>query len=158
MTNGEPQSGQGPSGPDIIRRGIVAGLVGSAAVALGQGVADLALGRPLFHTPGVLGLGMIGFPGEVAAVSDVLRFTAVHVTVFLAIGIGLVAAARAGSGRSRWLVMVIFLAVFFGSATMAEAWDPRNLALPAWSIAFFNVLALVLMGWLIRPGSRTADV
>ena len=80
-------------GLDTLRYGVIAGLIGSLVVAVLQGGADLVLGRPLFHTPGVLGLGMVGFPGEIAARSDILRFTAVHLLTFVAIGIGLAAAA-----------------------------------------------------------------
>jgi hypothetical protein len=145
----------GRSGLGVIRAGVAAGLVASFVVAVAQGVADLALGRALFHTPGVLGLGMIGFSGDIAATSDVLRFTAVHVLIFAAIGLGLSAATHAGAWR--WLVAVMFLVVFFGSATMAEAWDPANLALPPWSIAGVNVLALTVLGWLLRPRASGSD-
>jgi hypothetical protein len=152
-TEGSRDSGR--SGLGVIRAGVIAGLVASFVVAGAQGVADLALGRALLHTPGVLGLGMIGFSGEIAATSDILRFTAVHVLVFVAIGIGLSAATHARAWR--WLVAGLFLVVFFGSATMAEAWDPANLALPPWSIAGVNVVALTVLGWLLRPRSVGSD-
>ena len=150
MTDDDKTSGKGSrDGLGIVKAGVLAGLVGSFVVAVAQGVADLAMGRALFHTPGVLGLGMIGFPGDVAATSDILRFTVVHVLVFVGIGMGLSAATR---GRAwRWLVALVFLIVFFGSATMAEAWDPAHLALPGWSIAVVNVLALGVLGWMLRP-------
>lgn len=146
-----PSRERARDGFGTVKSGVLAGLVASLVVAAAQGAADLAMGRALFHTPGVLGLGMIGFSGEIAATSDVLRFTIVHVLVFVGIGIGLSAATHARAWR--WLVALVFLVVFFGSATMAEAWDPAHLALPAWSIAAVNVLALGVLGWMLRPDS-----
>ncbi len=139
----------------IVRRGALAGALGSLIVAALQGAADLIVERMLFHTPGVLGLGMVGMPGVVASNSDIVRFTAVHVAVFVVLGLVLAAASgRAVAGRAyRWLIAAVFLAVFFGSATMAEAWDPYHLALPAWMIAAWNVVALAAMGWFLRPRS-----
>jgi hypothetical protein len=148
------RGGDTPSALALLGRGAVVGIAGSIVVAVLQGVTDLALGRPLFHTPGVLGLGIAGLPGVIAAGSDVLRFTAVHVLVFIVVG-ALLALASGASDRPRHLgaAGVVFLAVFFGSATMAEAWDPQHAALPSWSIAICNVAALVVMGWLLRVGA-----
>jgi hypothetical protein len=140
----------------IVRRGVLAGVLGSLIVATLQGVADLILERMLFHTPGVLGLGMVGMPGVVASNGDIVRFTALHVAVFVVIGLVLAAAShRAVAGRAyRWLIAAVFLAVFFGSATMAEAWDPYHLALPTWMIVAWNVVALAAMGWFLGPRSN----
>ena len=142
-----------------IRRGVVAGLCGSLVVAALQGGADLALGRGVLHTPGVLGLGMVGLPGVVASTGDIVRFSLVHALVFLAVGVALASAAdpRRRRSRFRWAAGLVFLAVFFGSATMAEAWDPYHQALPTWSIAVCNLAALAVMGWLLRPRAPAMD-
>ena len=142
-----------------MRGGFVAGLVGSLVVAALQGASDLALGRGAFHTPGVLGLGMVGLPGVVASTGDIVRFSLVHVLVFLGVGAVLASAAdpRRGRSRFRWAAGLVFLAVFFGSATMAEAWDPYHQALPTWSIVMCNLVALTVMGWFLRPRAPAMD-
>lgn len=156
-TSSTSDSGRGGDTPSVVAlvgKGILVGVVGSLVVAAMQGAADIVLGRPLLHTPGVLGLGMVGMPGVVAADSDVIRFTVVHVLVFAVVGAMLaLASSRPRPGHSyRWLIALVFLGVFFGGATMAEAWDPYHHALPNWSIVTCNVVALAVMGWLLRPG------
>ena len=153
-----PAAGLSPKAPSalsIVRRGVIAGVVGSIVVAALQGAADLVLGEPIFHTPGVLGLGMAGLPGVVFSAGDLFRFTAVHVLVFVVVGV-LLALAAGGAQRDRAYLgatAFVFLGVFFGSATMAEAWDPYHQALPNWSIVLCNVVALAVIGWLLRPTS-----
>lgn len=141
-----------PSFRSVWKTGAVAGLIGSGAVALAQGVADLVLGRPLVHTPEVLGRGLGGWSAVAGASGPILVFTLFHVAAFLVIGIALAAAARAGTAaRFRWTSSLLFIAVFFGSATMAEALDPLEQALPTWSVVVANVAALAMIGWVVTP-------
>ena len=100
----------------------------------------------------MLGRGLGGGSAGAASIGPVVVFTLFHVAAFLAVGIALAAAARAGTGaRFRWTTSLLFIAVFFGSATMAEALDPLEQALPSWSIVVANVAALALIGWFLKP-------
>ena len=147
--------GRVPRLRDVWTMGAVAGLMGSAAVAFILGLADLVVGRPLLHTPEVLGRGLGGWSPGVGAAGPVLVFTLFHVAAFIAIGIALAAAAGVvRAPRFRWTLNLLFIAVFFASATMAEALDPLHQALPTWSIVVANVAALCLIGWYLvpRPG------
>jgi len=146
--------GSAPRLRNGLRRGAVAGALGSIVVALAQGAADLILGQSLLHTPEVLGRGLGGLPPGGGSLLPVLLFTLFHVAVFVTIGIALGAAAAGTGRRFHTISIALFIIVFFGSATMAAALDPLREALPSWSIVVANVAALGLMGWVLAP--RTA--
>lgn len=98
--------------------GLVAGLIGYAAVTLVVGLVDLALGRSLFHTPDLLGRVVVADAGPVGSISTqaVLAWNALHLLAFLAAGIGLTRLAhfvelRPAAWYLAWLVVLAGFAI-----------------------------------------------
>ena len=87
----------------VVREGVVVGLIGAATVAVWFLLFDIFEGAPL-QTPTVLWRGLIqgtATAGPVApALGPVLGYTVVHVLAFVLFGI--IAAWLGGGGRSQW--------------------------------------------------------
>jgi hypothetical protein len=136
-----------------IREGIIAGLIGAAAVAAWFLIVDAASGRLLF-TPAALGSALLRGSRGAASVeistATVLGYTVIHVAAFLIIGLvaaGIVAAAEELSEAillGGVLLFVTFEALSIGLLTIAAAWLLDALAW--WNIAAANVVAAIGMG------------
>jgi hypothetical protein len=107
-------------GGQHVMRGIRAGLIGSAIVALFFGVMDLVLGRP-FWTP--MALGSVLFRGEFVwpntemSAPIVVGYTVFHAATFVVAGLG---AARAISLRNRPVTPLRALAYVTGLFAFLE--------------------------------------
>ena len=131
----------------IVREGVVAGLLGAAAVAILILVFDVAAGAPL-QTPAILGSVIfkgIRDPNLVSvAIGPVLGYTIVHGLAFIAVG--LIAAALVAAAE-REPAMVLALLIFFA------AFEVFFLALIAfWALPVLGVLAW----WEILAGNLVA--
>ncbi len=133
----------------IVREGIVAGLIGAAAVALLILVFDIASGAPL-QSPAILGSAIlkgIRDPNLVTvSAGPVLGYTILHGLGFVAVG--LIAAFLVASAE-REPAMVLALLIFFA------AFEVFFLALIAfWALPVLGVLAW----WEILAGNLVASV
>jgi hypothetical protein len=133
----------------VLREGVVAGLIGAAAVALLILVFDVAGGAPL-QTPAILGsliLHGIRDPYAVTvSAGPVLGYTLVHGFAFVAVGI---IAALLVAGAEREPAMVLALLIFFA------AFEVFFLAL----VAFLALPVLgVLAWWEILAGNLVASI
>lgn len=149
----------------IVREGLVAGVVGAAAVAVWFLVVDSALGRPLF-TPGALGsalfLGATDLEAVRITVWTVLGYTLVHLLAFATLG--LVAAAIVWEAErtpalilGALLLFVAFEAFFLGLLAVVAEFLLGPMAW--WTIAVGNLLAVVAMGyylWRQHPALKEA--
>jgi hypothetical protein len=140
-------------GRRLLARGIVNGLIGAAVVAAWFFILDLAGGRP-FHTPAALGSALFfGAQSEAemrTSVGVIAGYTAVHIALFAAAGVLLVAIADyLERVPSRVLLVVLFIivleAVVLATAALAAAWVLGSLGL--WTIVAANLLAAIAMGW-----------
>lgn len=143
-----------------VREGIVAGLLGGAAVALWFLLVDLA-SRELFFTPAALGsalfLGARGAEQVVMSVGIIAGYTALHFLAFVVIG--LVAAALAMEAERHAyafiggvLLFVTLETLFLGLAAIAAGWLLD--ALTWWNVIGSNVVAAAVMGgyiWKAHP-------
>lgn len=150
---------------DIVREGIVAGLVGAVAVAFWFLVVDLIQGRPFF-TPGALGSALFLGASEVemvqVTVGTVVGYTLFHLAAFTVVG--LVASVIVAEAENTpplilgaILLFVVFEAMFLGLLAIVAEFLLGPLAW--WSIAVGNLLAVVAMGfylWKKHPGLRAA--
>ena len=151
-----------PATPDaagLYQEGMVAGILGAAAVAVWFLLLDTLSGRP-FWTPTVLGTALFrGGAGLDAAdtlpasLEMVLMFTWVHGMLFA--GLGGVAARLLGhverhpsAGFGVLLLFMIFQFGFIAVATVFAA--PVLHALSAWSILVANLLAAAVMAAFLR--------
>lgn len=104
--------------------GLMAGLIGYAAVVVLIAIFDVSSGRALFETPSLLGQVLIGGFGEptpgAASPGPVLAYNGLHLLAFLAVGMGVT-----------WLVFEVELHPVL------------------WYGAFFAVMSIVLLSFLI---------
>jgi hypothetical protein len=136
---------------DVVREGVLAGLLGGAVVAVWFLVYDSVTLRPL-RTPSLLGAAVLqGLrdPGRLAPQLDVVvGYTVFHFAVFALFGIAVAALLLAAEREPRVLLLltVLFLSFqlfFFG---FLQAFDVHlEGALPWWNIAIGNLLASVVM-------------
>lgn len=144
-------------------QGLVAGLLGYAAVALFFGIVNLAAGESFFHTAAVLGHGLLGTdPRAAEAVVEpgpVFAYNGVHLLLFLTFG--LVASWLVEEVERHpvfwYLVFFAFLVGFFYDVALMTLF---TLPLPADEITLGSIVAanlvagLAMGGYLVRrhPG------
>lgn len=97
-----------PERTRVLAEGLVAGLLGYAAIVLFYGVVNLVAGRSFFHTAAELGSGLVG-EGAIggAAAGAVLAFNGIHLLGFLLIGV--VAAWIIGETEKHPSLFALFL-------------------------------------------------
>jgi hypothetical protein len=142
----------------LYREGIVAGVLGAAAVALWFLLLDTLAGRPLW-TPTVLGTALFGRGAALdlttlpVSLEMVAMFTWVHGLVFVGLG-GLAARLlgyverHPGAGFGVLLLFVVFQFAFIAAATVFAA--PALRVLSAWSILVANLIAAAAMTAYLR--------
>jgi hypothetical protein len=150
---------------EVVREGVVAGVVGAVAVAAWFLLIDLIQGRPLF-TPAALGSALFLGAGDLAMVEvslwTVAGYTVLHFLAFVAVG--LVAAIVLGEAEERpplilgvMLLFVVFEALFLGLLAVVAEFLLGPLAW--WSIALGNLVAVLAMGiflWKKHPKLKEA--
>jgi hypothetical protein len=132
----------------VVREGVVAGLIGAAAVAILILVFDIAGGAPL-QSPAILGSLIfkgVRDPTQVTVSAGlVLGYTIVHGLGFIVVGV-IAAALVAAAERER--AMVLALLIFFA------AFDVSFIALVAsWALPVLGVLTW----WEILAGNLVAS-
>lgn len=149
----------------IVCEGIVAGLIGAAAVAAWFLLFDIWRGQ-IFFTPGALGSALFLRANELAAVEvnalTVTAYTVVHVAAFIVTGI--VAAAIVVQAEETppvllgaLLLFATFEAFFLGLLAVVAEWLLGALAW--WTIAVGNLIATVAMAsylWRMHPKLHAA--
>jgi hypothetical protein len=143
--------------------GLLAGLLGFAAIVVTFTVADVSAGRSAFHTVAALGSALVLGASEAAqvrvSVTTVAGYTVAHLLVFLAIG---VTAAWLVSGAERrgrrWFVaLFLFVVVALHLTAAAQALAaPMRAILPGTAIWVAGIAAGIAMaGYLIRVSAAT---
>lgn len=139
----------------ILRKGVVAGLLGASAVAITFLIIDLIFRQALF-TPAALGSALLqgaASPTEIQILpSTVLGYTVIHFAAFL--GVGLIAAnllARAEDHPGLILGFVLVLitseTLFIGVVAIFAAWILDTIGW--WNVLIGNIAAtLTMTGYL----------
>jgi hypothetical protein len=128
----------------VLREGVVAGVLGAAAVALWFFAIDAIQGEPL-RTPRLLGTALLRATDPTAGM---LAYTVLHGFAFIVFGI-LGALLMEGAERQPLLVfalVILFTAFeifFFGAVVIVASWVLDQLA--GWTIFVGNILAAVAM-------------
>jgi hypothetical protein len=149
---------------DRVRRGLIAGTIGAAAVAAWFFVLD-AIQGPMFYTPAALGSAIFfgaSSPGEiVVSLPVVLGYTLVHFAAFMLVGLGIEWLMAEAERHTPALLGMVLLVVTFevasiGVLSLVASWLFETLAW--WSPLVANLLAAAAMvGYLWRehPALRT---
>lgn len=144
----------------IVGEGLTVGLIGAAAVALWFLIWDALQGRLLF-TPSALGSAFFLGADDPAGVAYdpliILGYTALHVAIFVALGMLLAWAARAAERFPPALigaaVLFVTLEVFvIGLIAIVATWLLD--AISWWNFAIANLIAVAFMGmylWRRHP-------
>jgi hypothetical protein len=146
---------------NIVREGVIAGVLGATAVAVWFFIVDLIGGRPLF-TPNTLGEGLLSVFGrspEPEAV-NIIAYTIFHYAAFTGVGIIAVILVHAGERLPSVLAgsMILFVAIELGFYGLVALLQETVLGNFAWyQILAGNLLAAVLMGtylWRSHPALK----
>lgn len=149
----------------ILREGLVTGLIGAAAIAAWFLIVDTVAGTP-FYTPSMLGSALLWGLRDPATVQvsfqAVAGYTMVHVVALVIVGTIAAAVAcqveRAPS--TLFLAIVLFAAHEFGFyIAVAVLAQPLLGALAWWNVAISNAIAAAGMGyylWRKHPRLREA--
>lgn len=150
---------------EIVRDGIVAGLVGAAAVAVWFLLFDVGRGEAFF-TPGALGsavfLGARSVEEVVVGFWTVAGYSVLHLGFFVIVG--LIASGIAWEAEEApplilgaILLFVVFQTLFLGLLAVVAEFLLGPLAW--WSVVIGNLLAVASMGyylWVKHPGIKAS--
>lgn len=149
-----------------IRDGIVAGLIGYAAVAVFYSAFDFLAARGSLHTVNVLGRAVfrglrdpntLRFPVDLDATA-IFEYNALHLVLAVAIGLivtSLVTLGERNPARRRLVRFVIAIGFVVTIGAVGLLTTPMRPVLPWWSIVVANGLATLLAGMYLtrqRPG------
>lgn len=150
-----------------IREGIYAGIIGATAIVVWFAIIDI-LGAHPFHTPDVLGSGLLSVLGKPPMMPDtmvfhVLVYTIFHYAAFALVGI-LMAAIVHQSARTPAVLagfLVAFVVFELGAIFLTALFTESRLGGMAWYQIFLaNLLATTLMFWFMwrRHPDLRADI
>src|SRR5215208_4789955 len=137
-----------------IREGVLAGFIGATAIVVWFAVIDIVSGQP-FHTPSILGAGLISVLGKPPMMPDTVGFhvfiyTVFHYVVFAIVGI-IIAQIVHQSERTPAILagfLVAFVAFELGAIGLTTLFTESRLGGMAWYQIFLaNLLAAGLMFW-----------
>jgi hypothetical protein len=144
---------RGPTGPgDVLLEGMAAGLIGYATIALFFLIADPIGGRPLFHTPALLGsalfYGLADPAGLEIGAGPVLAYNGIHFLVFLLLGFVAAWFAHLSERLPVGWILTLNLTIFvlfhlFGAFVILT--EPVRAAIPVGSAVGATVLAVAAM-------------
>jgi hypothetical protein len=128
----------------VVREGIIAGVLGAAAVAVWFLVLDFVRGEPL-RTPILLGTAVFKTPDAMEAV---IGYTVLHGLMFIVFGLvaSFMVAAAEHQPMFVFALVILFTAFevfFFGATVIAASWVLDELS--GWAIFVGNVIAAVAM-------------
>ena len=150
-----------------VREGIYAGVIGATAIAVWFAIIDIIGAHP-FHTPDILGAGLISVLGKPPMMPDTMAFhiifyTIFHYVVFAIIGI-IIASVVHQSARTPAVLagaLIAFVAFELGAIGLTELLTESRLGGMAWYQIFIaNLMATVVMGWymVIRHPNLKRDL
>ena len=141
---------------NTLREGIYAGIIGATAIVVWFAVIDLVGAHP-FHTPDVLGAGLISVLGKPPMMPDtmgirVIAYTLFHYAAFALVGI-VVATIVHQSARTPAVLagfLVAFVVFEVGAIFLTALFTESPLGGMAWYQIFLaNLLATALMFWFM---------
>lgn len=147
--------------------GLLAGFIGYVTIVLVVAAADMAQGRPPFHTAGMLGTLLFYDVDDPTVLlqpwpGPVLAFNGAHLLIMLLFGTFLAwLVSLAERGPDLWYVAAIVLLFVLLNAFGLPLWLPDAVVggLSPWTVALATALALVTMGaflWRTHPALRAS--
>jgi hypothetical protein len=137
-----------------VREGVYAGLIGATAIVVWFAIVDIVSGMP-FHTPSILGAGLISVLGKPPMMPDTVAFhviiyTIFHYVAFMVGGITMAAIVHQSSRTPAVLAgfLIAFVAFELGAIGLTTVLTETRLGGMAWYQIFIaNLLAAGGMFW-----------
>jgi hypothetical protein len=137
-----------------IREGVYAGLIGATAIVVWFAIVDIVSGTP-FHTPNILGAGLISVLGKPPMMPDTVAFhvtfyTIFHYLAFVLVGIIMASIVHQSSRTPAVLAgfLIAFVAFELGAVGLTTLLTESRLGGMAWYQIFIaNLLATAGMFW-----------
>ena len=154
------------SWPRVLKQGAIAGLIGFATVALLLAVANVMGGHSPFSTASALGAALSGASDPAIApiaVGYIVTYTAVHLAVFVGLGVFAAALATlADRGWQLWFVSLFFFLFisFHLFAAVQALGTPVQSVLPdvlVWIVGVAASLMMALYLLRVHPRLRAAQ-
>src|SRR5436190_2040827 len=131
-----------------IREGVFAGIIGATAIVVWFAIIDIVSGMP-FHTPSILGAGLISVLGKPPMMPDTVAFhvfiyTVFHYLAFILVGIIMAEIVHQSERTPAVLagVLVAFVAFELGAIGLTTVLTESRLGGMAWYQIFIaNLLA-----------------
>ena len=147
-----------------VREGVLAGIIGATAIVVWFAGIDIVSGMP-FHTPSILGAGLISVLGKPPMMPDTVMFhvfiyTVFHYLAFALVGIVIAVIVHQAARTPAVLAgaLVAFVAFQLGAIGITTLFTETRLGGMAWYQIFLaNLLATVLMFgfmWKRHPSLR----
>lgn len=139
-----------------IREGVFAGFIGATAIVVWFAIIDIVSGMP-FHTPSILGAGLISVLGKPPMMPDTVAFhvffyTVFHYLAFILVGI-IMATIVHQSARTPAILagfLIAFVAFELGAFGLTTLFSESLLGGMAWYQIFIaNLLAAAGMFWFM---------
>lgn len=150
---------------NVVREGILTGMIGATAIAVWFLVVDTLSGSP-FYTPQLLGRGLLRILGPAmpdTALMEILSYTVFHYAAFAIFGIVIVAIIHQSHRTPAILaglliLFVVFQLGFYGLAALLSSQSPLG-GLAWYQIFLSNLVAVAVMGrfMLTRHPALKAD-
>jgi hypothetical protein len=148
----------------VIAEGLKIGLLGAAAVAAWFFLVDVVSGTP-FLTPGALGSAVFLGADDPAAISIapgmIVGYSVLHLLVFGAVGIFLVAVARGIENLPSFAYLTLMCGILLEAVSFTVLVSVGRAVLGSvslWSIGVANVIAIVVMsGWIWKTHPRLRE-
>jgi hypothetical protein len=134
------------------KRGLVAGLIGAAAVAAWFFLLDIIAGHPL-RTPAALGSALLFGKSTVEmSARIILAYTAFHVVAFVIAGLLFVWITERIERRPSFVLLAILFFILAEALALANLvtyaeWGLGGLGI--WSVTVGNLIGIGAMGWYI---------
>ena len=137
-----------------IREGVLAGFIGATAIVIWFAIIDIVSGMP-FHTPSILGAGLISVLGKPPMMPDTVMFhvfiyTVFHYLAFFLVGIIIVKIIHQSARTPAILAgfLILFVAFELGAIMLTGLFTESRLGGMAWYQIFIaNLLAAAGMFW-----------
>ena len=143
-------------GHSTVREGIYAGIIGATVIVLWFAIIDIATGQP-FHTPNILGAGLLSVLGKPAMMPDtvtvrVVIYTIFHYAAFAMVGV-IIASVVHQSARTPAILagaLVAFVVFELGAIGLTTLFSETGLGTLAWYQIFIaNLIATAAMFWFM---------
>jgi hypothetical protein len=137
-----------------IREGVYAGIIGATAIVVWFAIIDIVSGMP-FHTPNILGAGLISILGKPPMMPDTVGFhvfiyTVFHYVAFILVGITMASIVHQSARTPAVLAgfLIAFVAFELGAIGLTTVLTESRLGGMAWYQIFIaNLLAAGGMFW-----------